>query len=60
MRKLSQSNIPVPPPQPGIPAPPPMMGEIPKKLLNNKQKARLDKLRYFFCLVQHTLFVRKN
>lgn len=45
MRKLSQSNIPVPPPQPGMPPPPPMMGEIPKKLLNNKQKARLDKLR---------------
>lgn len=54
MRKLSQSNIPVPPPQPGIPAPPPMMGEIPKKLLNTKQKARLDKLRYFFRLLQRT------
>lgn len=46
MRKLSQSNIPAPPPQPGMPPPPPMMpGEIPKKLMINKQKSRLDKLR---------------
>ncbi|KAJ8916616.1 hypothetical protein NQ315_000261, partial [Exocentrus adspersus] len=46
MRKLSQSNIPVPPPQPGMPPPPPTMpGEMPKKPLNESQKKRLDKLR---------------
>ncbi|XP_018560974.1 DNA ligase 1 isoform X3 [Anoplophora glabripennis] len=46
MRRLSQSNIPAPPPQPGMPPPPPTMpGELPKKLLNDTQKAKLDKLR---------------
>ncbi|XP_056647873.1 DNA ligase 1-like isoform X3 [Diorhabda sublineata] len=47
MRKLSQSNIPAPPPlQPGMPPPPPMMpGEIPKKPLTEKQKSKLNKLR---------------
>ncbi|XP_057667402.1 DNA ligase 1-like isoform X1 [Diorhabda carinulata] len=47
MRKLSQSNIPAPPPlQPGMPPPPPMMpGEVPKKPLTEKQKSKLNKLR---------------
>ncbi|CAG9821386.1 unnamed protein product [Phaedon cochleariae] len=47
MRRLSQSNIPPPPPpQPGMPPPPPMMpGGQPKKPLTNKQKSRLDKLK---------------
>lgn len=46
MRKLSQSNIPMPPPQPGMPPPPPMMmGDLPTKPINTKQRARLDKLR---------------
>lgn len=45
MRKLSLSNIPAPPPQPGMPPPPPMMGAMPKKILNSKQKVKLDKLR---------------
>ncbi|KAJ8958410.1 hypothetical protein NQ318_002192 [Aromia moschata] len=46
MRRLSQANIPAPPPQPGMPPPPPAMpGQAPKKLLNDSQKTRLEKLR---------------
>ncbi|VEN51361.1 unnamed protein product [Callosobruchus maculatus] len=46
MRRVSQGNVPPPPPAPGMPPPPPMMpGEVPKKPITEKQKARLDKLR---------------
>ncbi|KAJ8978350.1 hypothetical protein NQ317_002659 [Molorchus minor] len=46
MRRLSQSNIPAPPPQPGMPPPPPAMpGQMPKKPLNESQKKKLDKLK---------------
>ncbi|CAG9857530.1 unnamed protein product [Phyllotreta striolata] len=47
MRRLSQTNVPPPPPlMPGAPPPPPLMpGEPPKKSLTDKQKSRLNKLR---------------